>query len=98
MRIICQARFLLAMGERASIFSHACIMAASGLSEGLWQAGVCIPCWAIDNDVEAATAYQMNHPDCTVFVEDCNVFLRQLFDVSCRVKRRMILFLWRFSM
>ena len=48
---------------------------AGGLSLGLHQSGVSRTDWAIEADLSAAAAYQLNNPDCTVFSEDCNHIL-----------------------
>ena len=47
-----------------------------GLSLGLDQSGVANTNWAIEKKKEAAEAFKLNNPDCVVFTEDCNDFLR----------------------
>ena len=53
-----------------------------GFSEGLHQAGVAETLWAIENNENAAEAFSINHPNATVFHGDCNIFLKQLLEVS----------------
>ncbi|XP_051145037.1 DNA (cytosine-5)-methyltransferase 1B-like [Andrographis paniculata] len=47
-----------------------------GLSEGLQQSGVSLTKWAIEYDAAAGDAFKLNHPEATVFVNNCNVILR----------------------
>ncbi|CAA2934361.1 DNA (cytosine-5)-methyltransferase 1B-like [Olea europaea subsp. europaea] len=49
-----------------------------GLSEGLKQSGVSVTKWAIEYDEEAGKAFKLNHPESTVFVNNCNVILRAI--------------------
>ncbi|XP_073138659.1 DNA (cytosine-5)-methyltransferase 1B-like isoform X4 [Henckelia pumila] len=47
-----------------------------GLSEGLQQSGVSVTKWAIEYDEAAGDAFKLNHPEASVFVNNCNVILR----------------------
>ncbi|KAF6206136.1 hypothetical protein GE061_017361 [Apolygus lucorum] len=47
-----------------------------GLSEGLHQSGIAESKWAIEKVDTAASAFKLNNPDCTVFTDDCNNFLK----------------------
>ncbi|XP_073311482.1 DNA (cytosine-5)-methyltransferase 1B-like [Primulina huaijiensis] len=47
-----------------------------GLSEGLQQSGVSFTKWAIEYDEAAGDAFKLNHPEASVFVNNCNVILR----------------------
>ena len=58
-----------------------CRFLFSGLSAGLHQSGVAETLWAIENNKSAAQAFQANNPKCTVFQDDCNVFLRLVLEV-----------------
>ena len=51
-----------------------------GLSWGLKQAGIADPQWAVECVEEAAKAYSLNEPQCTVFNEDCNVLLKHAME------------------
>lgn len=53
-----------------------------GLSEGLNQAGIADTVWAIEQDEDAARAFQLNNPNATVFTEDCNLILKEVMSVS----------------
>lgn len=47
-----------------------------GLSKGLKDSGLIKSEWAIESDFEAASAFQLNNPESTVFVDDCNHLLK----------------------
>ncbi|KAH0923581.1 hypothetical protein HID58_023599 [Brassica napus] len=47
-----------------------------GLSKGLEQSGVSETKWAIEYEEPAGQAFKQNHPESTVFVNNCNVILR----------------------
>ncbi|GAA0154402.1 DNA methyltransferase [Lithospermum erythrorhizon] len=47
-----------------------------GLSEGLHQSGVSVTKWAIEADEAAGRAFQLNHPEASVIINNCNVILR----------------------
>ena len=49
-----------------------------GLSVGLEQAKVAEAKWAIEFVKEAASAFKVNHPNCEVMLEDCNVILEKV--------------------
>ncbi|CAA3027627.1 DNA (cytosine-5)-methyltransferase 1B-like [Olea europaea subsp. europaea] len=49
-----------------------------GLSEGLKQSGVSVTKWAIEYEETAGIAFKLNHPESTVFVNNCNVILRAI--------------------
>ncbi|CAH8276765.1 unnamed protein product [Arabidopsis lyrata] len=51
-----------------------------GLSYGLEKAGVSDTKWAIEYEEPAAQAFKQNHPDATVFVDNCNVILRAIME------------------
>ncbi|XP_004287724.1 PREDICTED: DNA (cytosine-5)-methyltransferase 1-like [Fragaria vesca subsp. vesca] len=51
-----------------------------GLSEGLHQAGVSITKWAIEYEEPAGQAFQLNHPESKVFINNCNVILKAVMD------------------
>ncbi|KAJ8647391.1 hypothetical protein MRB53_000414 [Persea americana] len=51
-----------------------------GLSEGLQKSGVSFTKWAIEHDQAAADAFSLNHPEATLFVENCNVILRAIME------------------
>lgn len=55
---------------------------STGLSEGLHQSGVAETKWAIEHLDQAAEAFRLNNPSCTVFTEDCNALLRRVMSVS----------------
>lgn len=57
-----------------------------GLSAGLHQSGVAETLWAIENNKSAAQAFQANNPKCTVFQDDCNVFLRLVLEGNSKNK------------
>ncbi|KAL9229339.1 hypothetical protein vseg_004816 [Gypsophila vaccaria] len=46
-----------------------------GLSEGLERAGVSQTKWAIEYEEPAGEAFNLNHPEASVFVNNCNVIL-----------------------
>ena len=46
-----------------------------GLSEGFQQARAAVSKWAVEYEYPAAEAYKLNHPDATVFCDNCNVIL-----------------------
>ncbi|XP_027157672.1 DNA (cytosine-5)-methyltransferase 1B-like [Coffea eugenioides] len=52
-----------------------------GLSSGLEQSGVSKTKWAIEYEKSASEAFQLNHPDATVFTRNCNVILRAIMTV-----------------
>lgn len=47
-----------------------------GLSKGLEDSGLIKSKWAIECDDKAASAFYLNNPESTVFVEDCNHLLK----------------------
>ena len=51
-----------------------------GLSNGMEQAGLAKSMWAIENFAPAARAFELNHPDCTVLMDDCNAILERALD------------------
>ncbi|KFK37543.1 dna methyltransferase 2 [Arabis alpina] len=51
-----------------------------GLSHGLEQAGVSATKWAIEYEEPAGQAFRQNHPESTVFVDNCNVILRAIME------------------
>ncbi|KAF3571128.1 hypothetical protein F2Q69_00062789 [Brassica cretica] len=51
-----------------------------GLSQGLEQAGVSATKWAIEYEEPAGQAFRKNHPETTVFVDNCNVILRAIME------------------
>ncbi|CAA7027839.1 unnamed protein product [Microthlaspi erraticum] len=51
-----------------------------GLSQGLEQAGVSATKWAIEYEEPAGQAFRQNHPESTVFVDNCNVILRAIME------------------
>lgn len=51
-----------------------------GLSQGLEQAGVSATKWAIEYEEPAGQAFRKNHPEATVFVDNCNVILRAIME------------------
>ncbi|KFK31662.1 dna (cytosine-5)-methyltransferase [Arabis alpina] len=51
-----------------------------GLSHGLEQAGVSATKWAIEYEEPAGQAFRQNHPESTVFVNNCNVILRAIME------------------
>ncbi|XP_010549723.1 PREDICTED: DNA (cytosine-5)-methyltransferase 1-like [Tarenaya hassleriana] len=51
-----------------------------GLSEGLEKAGVSSTKWAIEYEEPAGDAFKLNHPESTVFVNNCNVILRAIME------------------
>ncbi|XP_050379658.1 DNA (cytosine-5)-methyltransferase 1-like [Argentina anserina] len=51
-----------------------------GLSEGLHQAGVSVTKWAIEYEEPAGQAFQLNHPESKVFINNCNVILKAIMD------------------
>ncbi|PRQ47202.1 putative DNA (cytosine-5-)-methyltransferase [Rosa chinensis] len=51
-----------------------------GLSEGLHQAGVSVTKWAIEYEEPAGQAFQLNHPESKVFINNCNVILKAVMD------------------
>nr|AAC39356.1 Met2-type cytosine DNA-methyltransferase [Daucus carota] len=53
-----------------------------GLSEGLQQSGVCRTKWAIEYEEPAGDAFKLNHPDTTMFINNCNVILKAIMDKS----------------
>ncbi|XP_025417391.1 LOW QUALITY PROTEIN: DNA (cytosine-5)-methyltransferase 1-like [Sipha flava] len=46
-----------------------------GLSKGLEESGLITSNWAVESDDKAAAAFELNNPECTVFVDDCNHLL-----------------------
>ncbi|CAH8389414.1 unnamed protein product [Eruca vesicaria subsp. sativa] len=52
-----------------------------GLSQGLEQAGVSATKWAIEYEEPAGQAFRKNHPETTVFVDNCNVILRAIMEI-----------------
>ncbi|CAL9757578.1 unnamed protein product [Musa acuminata subsp. burmannicoides] len=50
-----------------------------GLSEGLQQSGVSYTKWAIEYEQPAGEAFSENHLETLMFVDNCNVILRQAF-------------------
>ncbi len=53
-----------------------------GLSYGLEQAGIMESHWAIEVYEPAAKAFKMNHPNSSVFTEDCNALLKKVMDAD----------------
>ncbi|AEE83379.1 (cytosine-5-)-methyltransferase [Arabidopsis thaliana] len=51
-----------------------------GLSHGLENAGVSTTKWAIEYEEPAGHAFKQNHPEATVFVDNCNVILRAIME------------------
>uniref|UniRef100_A0A8D9EUQ9 Cytosine-specific methyltransferase n=1 Tax=Cacopsylla melanoneura TaxID=428564 RepID=A0A8D9EUQ9_9HEMI len=51
---------------------------SGGLIEGLCQAGVAIPCWAVEIENSEATSYAGNFEDCFVIQDDCNEVLKSV--------------------
>ncbi|KAK1393137.1 DNA (cytosine-5)-methyltransferase [Heracleum sosnowskyi] len=51
-----------------------------GLSEGLQQSGVCTTKWAIEYEEAAGDAFKLNHPEATMFINNCNVILKAIMD------------------
>ncbi|KAG7612367.1 Bromo adjacent homology (BAH) domain [Arabidopsis suecica] len=51
-----------------------------GLSHGLKKAGVSDAKWAIEYEEPAGQAFKQNHPESTVFVDNCNVILRAIME------------------
>ncbi|XP_010442374.1 PREDICTED: DNA (cytosine-5)-methyltransferase 1-like [Camelina sativa] len=51
-----------------------------GLSQGLEKAGVSDTKWAIEYEEPAGQAFRQNHPESTVFVDNCNVILRAIME------------------
>ncbi|XP_058090030.1 DNA (cytosine-5)-methyltransferase 1B-like [Magnolia sinica] len=51
-----------------------------GLSEGLQRAGVSFTKWAIEYEQPAAEAFNLNHPDTLMFIDNCNVILRAIME------------------
>ncbi|AEE82708.1 Met2-type cytosine DNA-methyltransferase-like protein [Arabidopsis thaliana] len=51
-----------------------------GLSHGLEKAGVSNTKWAIEYEEPAGHAFKQNHPEATVFVDNCNVILRAIME------------------
>ncbi|XP_077231680.1 DNA (cytosine-5)-methyltransferase 1B-like isoform X2 [Tasmannia lanceolata] len=47
-----------------------------GLSEGLQKSGVSFTKWAIEYEQPAGEAFNRNHPEALLFVDNCNVILR----------------------
>ncbi|KAL5560163.1 hypothetical protein UlMin_036374, partial [Ulmus minor] len=47
-----------------------------GLSEGLHQSGASLTKWAIEYEEPAGNAFKLNHPESSVFIDNCNVILR----------------------
>ena len=58
-----------------------------GLSEGFHQAyGGFETRWAIECQEEAAIAFKKNHPDCSVFADDCNLLLKKVIEAESQGK------------
>ncbi|KAF9613807.1 hypothetical protein IFM89_011976 [Coptis chinensis] len=51
-----------------------------GLSEGLEKSGVSSTKWAIEYEEPAGEAFNLNHPDALMFVDNCNVILRAIME------------------
>ncbi|KAF5176508.1 DNA (cytosine-5)-methyltransferase [Thalictrum thalictroides] len=51
-----------------------------GLSEGLQKSGATITKWAIEYEEPAGEAFNLNHPDALMFVDNCNVILRAIME------------------
>ncbi|KAJ0253860.1 Bromo adjacent homology (BAH) domain-containing protein [Hirschfeldia incana] len=51
-----------------------------GMSKGLEKSGVSETKWAIEYDEQAGQAFKQNHPESTVFVNNCNVILRAIME------------------
>ncbi|KAL5720779.1 DNA (cytosine-5-)-methyltransferase [Ranunculus cassubicifolius] len=51
-----------------------------GLSEGLQKSGVTSTKWAIEYEEPAGEAFDLNHPDALMFVDNCNVILRAIME------------------
>ncbi|KAJ8957071.1 hypothetical protein NQ318_007284, partial [Aromia moschata] len=50
------------------------------LSEGLHRAGAANTLWAIDKEIAPAQAFQLNNPDCHVYIDDCNTILKTILE------------------
>ena len=53
---------------------------AGGLSNRLEQAAVARACWAVKNCPSAAEAFHLNHPQATVYLEDCSNLLERIVE------------------
>ncbi|KAF8412006.1 hypothetical protein HHK36_004565 [Tetracentron sinense] len=53
-----------------------------GLSEGLQQSGVSYTKWAIEYEKPAGDAFNLNHPEALMFINNCNVILRAIMEKS----------------
>uniref|UniRef100_A0ACD5X5C0 Uncharacterized protein n=1 Tax=Avena sativa TaxID=4498 RepID=A0ACD5X5C0_AVESA len=51
-----------------------------GLSEGMRLSGASQTKWAIEYEKPAGEAFRENHPEATVFVDNCNVILKAIMD------------------
>ncbi|XP_020578797.1 DNA (cytosine-5)-methyltransferase 1B-like [Phalaenopsis equestris] len=51
-----------------------------GLSEGLQQSGATFTKWAIEYEEAAGEAFNKNHPDAHMFIDNCNVILRAIME------------------
>ncbi|KAJ3669874.1 hypothetical protein LUZ60_010198 [Juncus effusus] len=51
-----------------------------GLSEGLQQSGASFTKWAIEYEQPAGEAFLENHPEASVFIDNCNVILRAIME------------------
>ncbi|KAK9098487.1 hypothetical protein Syun_025532 [Stephania yunnanensis] len=51
-----------------------------GLSEGLEKSGASLTKWAIEYEEPAGEAFLRNHPDTSVFVDNCNVILKAIME------------------
>ncbi|CBI27717.3 unnamed protein product, partial [Vitis vinifera] len=51
-----------------------------GLSEGLQQSGVSVTKWAIEYEEPAGDAFKLNHPESSMFINNCNVILRAVME------------------
>ncbi|KAL7223862.1 hypothetical protein ACSBR1_025342 [Camellia fascicularis] len=49
-----------------------------GLSEGLQKSGVSLTKWAIEYEKASREAFNLNHPDALMIVNNCNVILRAI--------------------
>lgn len=49
-----------------------------GLMEGLCQAGLAVPRWAVELEKSEATSYSANFQECSVFQDDCNNVLKSI--------------------
>ncbi|KAL5697799.1 DNA (cytosine-5-)-methyltransferase [Ranunculus cassubicifolius] len=51
-----------------------------GLSEGLQKSGITCTKWAIEYEEPAGDAFNLNHPESLMFIDNCNVILRAIME------------------